>query len=80
MNQPAEMSPEDQALYESAGRAESEAANTVLTNHLQSRVVALHVEVLKRDQRIAELEASLADAMADASQDVSGAGSGVQTD
>jgi hypothetical protein len=67
------MSPEDEALARQAGQAESSAANEALAQWLQGRVVSLHMEVLRRDQRIAELEAERATWQGDAFNDVSGA-------
>ena len=58
--QPQQMSPEDQALFQSAGKEESDAMTDAMAAWLQNRVVQLRAEVLKRDQRIAELEAELA--------------------
>lgn len=69
------MSPEDQALAKRAGEAESAAANEVLTQYLQGRVVDLRMEVLKRDERLAELEAELAARQAGGA-DVSGTSEG----
>ena len=55
--QPQPMSPEDQAILAKAKEDEV----TALSEYLQNRVLFLNVEVRRRDARIAELEAVLAE-------------------
>lgn len=50
----------DQDLYDAAARDEQAAASEAVIQALRARCVGLNVEVRRRDARIAELEAALA--------------------
>lgn len=59
-HQPQQMTAAEQDMARQAGAQESAAANEALAGYLQGRVVELRLEVMKRDERIAALEAELA--------------------
>ena len=58
-----------QEELDAATQAEQNVQAQAVIQHLQSRTVALHVELRRRDARIAELEQELAQARRSAEQD-----------